>query len=397
MNRSLLLALAVGLALPAQAQTFAAADLDAFGGRRACGTTEANPAAGREANERIAARLAGASSFDGAVMASAAVSIPVAFHVVYTQTRRASEGNVPDAWLDAQIAVLNAAYSGSGFSFYRASVDRTNNSKWFTATPGTRAEREMKATLAISPATTLNIYTTKPGQGLLGWATFPWDYPETDTRHGVVVHYGSLPGGGFAPYNLGDTGTHEVGHYLGLYHTFQGGCTGNGDFVTDTPAEASAAYGCPGGRDSCAGGGLDPIENFMDYTDDACMDRFTAGQRERMAASAAQNRPSLGRTAAAAALRVAPGDESAAGLTVTAGPNPSSGTVALRYALAADAAVRVAVYDVLGREVARPVDQAQVAGDHVAVFDGTALPAGTYVYRLTAGGAVATGRLTLQR
>jgi hypothetical protein len=227
--------------------------------------------------KRVLAQKASLRSFQAAPPA-----IDVYFHVINKGTGIAN-GDVPDTMIAEQIRILNAAYAGSGFSFKLVETDRTTNAAWYTAGHGSTAENEMKAALRKGTADDLNIYTNNPGGGLLGWATFPANYATKPTNDGVVVLYSSLPGGTAAPYNEGDTATHEVGHWLGLYHTFQGGCTRTNDYVDDTAAERDAAYGCPLERDTCKRyAGPDPITNYMDYTDDSCMNNFTPGQGSRM-------------------------------------------------------------------------------------------------------------------
>lgn len=206
-------------------------------------------------------------------------TVNVYFHVI-NRGSGFSNGDLPLEMIESQIAVVNASYSN--WNFRLQDVTRTTNLKWFNLKMGTRAEREMKNALHQGTAADLNIYTANLQRGLLGWSTFPTMYSANPNDDGVVVLYTTLPGGSAYPYNQGDTATHEVGHWMGLYHTFQGGCAMPNDYVSDTPPEKSAAFGCPTGRDTCAGGGLDPIENFMDYTDDACMFQFTSGQFTRM-------------------------------------------------------------------------------------------------------------------
>jgi hypothetical protein len=218
-------------------------------------------------------------------------SIPVYIHVMRSGLDL-EQGNVPRQWITKQIDVLNLSYAGfyggvdTGFRFELAGVDRTTNAKWFNMTPGGADEYKAKRALRQGGANALNIYTVAGG-GYLGWAYFPSSYDNQPWIDGVIIAFASMPGSkieGYEAYNLGFTATHEAGHWLGLYHTFQGGCNAKGDYVSDTPAEKGPAFGCQVGRDTCLEAGVDPIHNFMDYSDDPCYFEFTVGQTERMQA-----------------------------------------------------------------------------------------------------------------
>jgi hypothetical protein len=210
-----------------------------------------------------------------------AATIPVAWHVIYKSTTVAG-GYMSDATIANSISAMNAHYSGSGFSFSLASTTRTLNTNWFNnANLGNSYQTAMKTALHTGGANTLNVYTVGFTDGTLGYATFPWSYSGNPTDDGVVILHSSVPGGSTTNYNQGKTLTHEVGHWLGLYHVFQGGCSGSGDYVSDTPPQSTATSGCPSSQNSCSGGGVDSIHNYMDYSYDSCMNQFTSGQISR--------------------------------------------------------------------------------------------------------------------
>jgi hypothetical protein len=216
------------------------------------------------------------------------VTVPVYFHVITA----GATGALTDDQIDDQIGVLNNTFAGgeggatSGFTFELAGVTRTDNAEWFNAGPGGNPEHTMKRALRQGGNDALNVYSTTAG-GYLGWAYLPEIVTKPGQAYldGVVIDWESWLGTSTTyagRYDQGETGTHEVGHWLNLEHTFFGGCNAKGDFVDDTPAQKTPTSGCPEGKDTCSEPGLDPIHNYMDYSFDSCYTEFTAGQVQRM-------------------------------------------------------------------------------------------------------------------
>jgi hypothetical protein len=228
---------------------------------------------------------------DAATLAPGSVTVDTVFHVISDHALTRKESRRMQEMITAQMDVLNQSFAGTTspdaaktpFRFDLTKTTYTVDSQWYTVTPG-RVETDMKSALHEGDSETLNIYSADIGDGLLGWAYFPQSYNggAGATKDGVVILDESMPGGTAGKYALGDTLTHEVGHWLMLEHTFAGGCSTKGDGVADTPAEAMPQFNCPVGADTCTAPGLDPIHNFMDYTQDSCMNMFTAGQSARM-------------------------------------------------------------------------------------------------------------------
>lgn len=254
------------------------------------------------------------------------LTIPVVVHVVHTGEAVGTGLNISQAQVQAQIDVLNEDFrrkAGTpGFNnspvgadieleFCLSPVDEDGN---ILAEPGidrvrganaTWTQEQIEGTLKSqtiwNPNLFYNIWTLKFGganANLLGYAQFPNDSGLAGlndnqggaSTDGVVVQYssfGSVDKGDFPvmqePYSHGRTLVHETGHWLGLRHIWGDGSCGN-DFVDDTPTQHAENRGCPTTKLSCDNATFEMPQNYMDYSDDACMNIFTLGQKARILA-----------------------------------------------------------------------------------------------------------------
>ena len=263
--------------------------------------------------QRLAQRKSGAMR-----TAAGPYKIPVVIHVVHGGESVGTGVNLSDNQIASQLKVLNDDYK-------RLNADASNTPALFQSVAGSidiefvlaRQDPEGLPTSGIvrvkgpKPGWTindefalksvsywpaedyLNIWVANLTDSFLGYAQFPVsnlggiDGPDDRLTDGVVIDYrafGSVADGAFnldPAFNRGRTATHELGHFLGLLHTFEGGCTGPNDYVTDTPPLSSETRGCPSHpAASCSGTKM--FQNYLDYTDDVCMNLFTLGQIDRM-------------------------------------------------------------------------------------------------------------------
>jgi len=251
-------------------------------GRLGCGSEIADEDV-QVAEKEFQVRLATLKSNTSDAAELRLIEVDVYWHIVAANATLQG-GWIPNEQIDAQMEVPNQDYTEVGITWRHASTTRIISANWFEGITQDSADANtLKRLFRKEGANVLNVYTVGfPGSSLLGYSTFPWSYGVASSLDGIIILYSTLPGGSTPNHNLGRTLTHEAGHWLGLYHTFQGACIGKGDLVDDTPAVRAPNFGCPTQRDSCTGGGVDMISNFMDYTDDACKKGFTPGQISRL-------------------------------------------------------------------------------------------------------------------
>ncbi|NNE42606.1 MAG: T9SS type A sorting domain-containing protein [Gemmatimonadetes bacterium] len=333
------------------------------------------------------------------------ITMQVVFHVIQST---GGSGNIPDSQIMNQLDIINEDFlaiagtpgangTNGMIQFVMATEDplgnptngitRTTNNTWFND------GGSYWNSLAWDPNTYINIYCNS-ASGNLGYVPY---LPQTGTPGAasdrVVVLWNTVgrnaPYG--PPYDQGRTVTHELGHYFGLDHTFAGGCAAasppncytTGDWICDTNSESTPTFGCPN-KSSCSS--PDPIDNYMDYSDDLCMEMFTPEQMNRMRCTIENWRPGLILNTAVSANLVT--EDSSFNLLHQNQPNPFGARTEISFELPKPSQATLRVVDIAGRNV-RTLTSAQLgAGRHAFTWDGTdrnnaPVAAGVYFYRLS--------------
>lgn len=323
------------------------------------------------------------------------IKIPVVVHVIHNGDAYGTGENIKDEQVLSQIQVMNEDYrrmlNTPGYNTNAVGADvevefclaKTDPQGKLTngihrvnlgieAFQEADVEGNMKPNTIWNPDEYLNMWTcrfTGDLDSVLGYAQFPSNSGlgglEVDgglaTTDGVIAAYNTFgsstifPGGVYnAPYDKGRTMTHEVGHWLGLRHIWGDGtsCTSNNDFCNDTPVAKGENYGCPTGKDSCpTKTGKDMIENYMDYTDDTCMNVFTNDQKTRIRTVLA-NSPR--RKTLAASTKCSPplsSEEFGYLNSITIYPNPATAELNISMPESFDLPERISISNAMGQIV----------------------------------------------
>lgn len=366
----------------------------------------------------------------------AVIKIPVVVHVVYNTTAQ----NISTAQIQSQIDVLNKDFQkkNSDTNKVPAGFKGLAANCQISFCLATRTPQGASTTGIIRKSTTktsfstndyvkysskggddawdckkyLNLWVCNLSGGVLGYAQFPGGPAATD---GVVIGYNyfGTTGTVTSPYNLGRTATHEVGHWLNLYHIWgdDGTACSGSDLVTDTPNQAGENYGKPTYPKTDACTRTSPgvmFMNYMDYVDDAAMMMFSTGQSTRMTAAINTSRPTLLTSNGCTPLALNPngiinyGDSPESTPLrydlIQNYPNPFNPVTKITFSVPVTSNVTLKVYDVLGNVVKVLIDgETREAGAFDVDFDGSSLSSGVYFYKLEANTFTATRRMILNK
>jgi len=382
-------------------------------------------------------------------------TIPVVFHIIHSGQNVGTSYNISQAQVNSQVTILNQDYrktntdfattvtqsafisasadceinfclatrNPSGGALAEPGIDRINTTtKGWNAPPysglsepGGYIDNTIKAGSIWDPTKYLNIWVLSMNDGVLGYAQFP-TVPSAGTptigdmagqggganTDGVVFNYNAVGNVGAAayPYNKGRTATHEIGHWLGLYHINGDSNCGN-DYCSDTPTQSSLTTGCPStsGGTSASGCSASPnppgkmYQNYMDYSDDRCLSMFTSGQKARIQACMqyCTRRNSLGTSTVCLSTGI---NENTGNMELTVFPNPTNGEVTINIEMTNVQDVTISVINTLGQTV-KEVKQVQSNGG-VVKMDLSDQPAGVYFLTLKSKSGSVSKRIIRQ-